>query len=812
MRLNSIESRTAAGGAGAGATVLSSSAESSSESTQVIPGRMIPIGTSDYRVLREKEGGSFKRTHADKSLFIYDFLNVDDVVTLITRPRRFGKSMLLSMVYYFLAHPDITATDTSSLFEDTLLLKKHPEFNVYQEKNPVIYIDFKGISGETAGKIISRSQDKIRELYQTYKTILMESEKLNSDEKKFVDLLSSIEPSIISTIPEEYYSLRGLKTLSQYLHKHYEKQVYILIDEYDTPLNHAQQKGFLEEVIGFYKDMLGAALKGNSALAKGLMVGILRLSKDSMLSDLNNLRVFTVLDDRYQSYFSFTESEVSQILRYHPHSPETFSKQMKTWYNGYQIGMLSPLTIYNPWSVLQAIEDKKLMPYWETTATDDWIEKILLQGNKTIKQDLIRLMSGEVILCEVDTHVRFDNLKDDPRALWSLLLFTGYLTSVGYSEDEAGGISHYQLKIPNYEIRGMYERIFLTWITSEEKSYSIILSDLVHEPYKTDSFLKKLNEFFLGVMSQYELNYEGAYHAFMAALSSPLSPSYYIYSNKESGQGRPDLILIPREGQGKRAFIFEFKKVNEIDEISGALQEASDQIWKKRYVSQLSSHPYIKELMCIGQVFWKKLAILSHEVAGLSWKEGALNIERNTDSRVLVYESIDGCIHAVKMSEESLELMKAACRESVAERMGGGAAASASVAVRSMVTRRGRQRSLERESTSIVSSGGVVAADKKKSEEDGAARNPASKRFKHEESRTAGAIEEEARSAAVDTLMTSVSSSKILQTRLTVAAKTSLISTSLPRLFERPATHSSSYTLEGSAEKPANGGAGKAPG
>lgn len=793
MKPGSIESKGAGGAGSAAAAASSSSSESLLENTQVICGSMIPIGTSDYRTLREKKDGLFKRTHADKSLFIYDFLTVDDMVTLITRPRRFGKSMLLSMVYYFLAHPDIAATDTSSLFDGTLLLKRHPEFNAYQGKNPVIYIDFKEISGDTAAKIISRLQDKIRELYQTYKTILMESEKLNSDEKDFVKLLSSIDPSIISTIPEEYYSVRGIKTLSQYLHKHYEKQVYILIDEYDTPLNHAQQKGFLEEIIGFYKDMLGAALKGNSALAKGLMVGILRLSKDSMLSDLNNLRVFTVLEDRYQSYFSFTESEVSQILRYHP-SSEAFTKQVKAWYNGYQIGTLTPLTIYNPWSVLQAVRDGKLMPYWEATATDEWIKKILLEGNETVKQDLIVLISGATISCEVDTRVRFHDLKNDAKALWSLLLFTGYLTSVGYSEDEESEISHYELKIPNREIRKMYERIFSAWINSKAESYSIILADLVHKPYKVNSFLKKLNQFFLGVMSQYELSYEGAYHAFMAALSSPLSGSYHIYSNKESGQGRPDLVLIPREGKGERGFIFEFKKVNEIAEISDALQEASKQIWEKRYVSQLSSHPYLKELMCIGQVFWKKLAVLSHEVVELSWKkEEGLSIERNVDNRVLVYEGLDADIHEVKMSEESLELMKAAFektyRESIAEKVGGGAAASAAAAtVRSMTTRRGRQRPLESESMSSVSLWRAVV-DKKKSEE-GEARSSASKRLRHDEGATESVVGE-ARSA--------------------VGINSSAIKTASPRLFERSAVHIS-LTREDASEKPANGGAGKAPG
>lgn len=321
MMPGSIESKDTGGASSAAAA--SSSSESLLENTQVICGSMIPIGTSDYRTLREKEATLFKHTHADKSLFIYDFLSVADTVTLITRPRRFGKSMLLSMVYYFLGHPDIVGIDTSSLFKGTLLLSRHPDFSVYQGNNPVIYIDFKGIHGETSKDLINQLQDKIRELYQFYKPILLGSEKLNADEKEFVKLLSTMDESVFASIPKERYSLRGIKTLSQYLHKHYERQVYILIDEYDSPLNHAQQKGFLEEIIGFYKDMLGAALKGNSALAKGLMVGILRLSKDSMLSDLNNLSVYTVLDDRYQAYFSFTESEVSQILRYHP-SPEAF--------------------------------------------------------------------------------------------------------------------------------------------------------------------------------------------------------------------------------------------------------------------------------------------------------------------------------------------------------------------------------------------------------------------------------------------------------------------------------------------------------
>lgn len=565
--------------------------------------RRIPVGVDNFAELV-----SNNYLFCDKTLMIKELLDRGDKVSLITRPRRWGKSLNMSMLHHFFSSTTSLGQNTLGLF-DRLNIGRvdQGKYLNYQGQFPVIFISLKDVNEPSFEQAIQKIGLLVQALYLEHRELL-NSDRLNDSDKKLFQSIASNQVEM-STLEE------SLKILSRYLYRHHDQKVYILIDEYDTPLNNAYGK-YLDAMTAFMRNFLGAALKSNESLEQGVMTGIFRVSKNSMLSGLNNLETYTLLDDEYKHYFGFSESEVQSLFT--QKNVAIKFDEVRNWYNGYKSG---DLIVYNPWSIMSCLKrDGKFDVYWINTANSDLIKETMVNADPQTKSLFETLIHGKSIRLHIDKHVTFDTLKENPTAFWSLLLFAGYLRAESSSLDIQSGFYLCELTIPNQEVRTLYNRYMIEWFSAPIGmiQYYSFLDHLIKG--HVEKFTAALADYLLKAASIFDVGNnqgESFYHGFVLALIASLNTSHFIYSNRETGRGRCDIMIIPRENNQHLGIILEFKHVKKDDDLGEAAQQALKQIENNHYPTEVKNHHHITQLLKIGIAFSGKSVLSAFEKVSL---------------------------------------------------------------------------------------------------------------------------------------------------------------------------------------------------
>ena len=539
--------------------------------------RTVAIGQQDFGTVREK--GYF---YIDKTRFIKEWWESGDSVTLINRPRRFGKTLTMSMVEKFFS---ISHAGRADLFEGTEIWE-YGEYREQQGTYPVIFLSFadvKETNFQDARKMIGYI---IEQLYSQH-DFLLEGDLLNEKEKRFF--------RNVTAEMENYVFSASLKTLSNYLYRYYGKKVIILLDEYDTPMQEAYIKGYWRELVELTRSLFNAAFKTNPFLERAVMTGITRVSRESVFSDLNNLEVITSTSDKYADIFGFTEEEVASALGEFGLSDQ--EKEVREWYDGFTFGKLAD--IYNPWSIVNYLDKKRAGAYWANTSSNSLIEKLLRESNSDIKQSFECLLAGETLHMEIDEQIVYDQLNIKKNATWSLLLASGYLkvTEAVFSEEE--GRTYYDLTLTNREVRIMFENMIRGWF-AENNSYNAFIKALLLDDVKAMNLY--MNRVALETFSYFDTGKapsleepERFYHGVVLGLMVELAGRYILTSNRESGFGRYDVMLEPKRAEDN-AYIIEFK-VQDTDEkeLADTVQDALRQIDRQNYETALAAKGITRE-------------------------------------------------------------------------------------------------------------------------------------------------------------------------------------------------------------------------
>lgn len=535
--------------------------------------RKIGIGNQDFETVRKQ--GYF---YIDKTKFIREWWECGDEVTLITRPRRFGKTLNMSMLEKFFS---VDYANRGELFEG-LSIWQEENYQQLQGTYPVIFLSFANIKETSyydAKKMICQN---ITKLYNKF-DFLMDSDKLNDKEKAFYQN--------VSADMENYVAADSLNALSGYLMKYYGKKVIILLDEYDTPMQEAYVNGYWQELVGFTRSLFNSTFKTNPYLERAIMTGITRVSKESIFSDLNNLKIVTTTSDKYADCFGFTEKEVFAALKEYGLSDR--EQQVKDWYDGFTFGKQSD--IYNPWSVINFLDDEKVGPYWANTSSNGLVGKLIREGSPEVKKIFEQLIRGDSFWMEIDEQIIYNQLSARKNAVWSLLLASGYLKVKDYkSYMSEYGIwkEEYELTLTNLETKIMFVNMVRGWFDNVSSDYNDFIRALIAGDIKAmNIYMNKVtSEMFSSFDTgnkKSERQPERFYHGFVLGLIVELADRYVVTSNRESGFGRYDVMLEPRNMKND-AIILEFKVQDENEnELSDTVQEALRQIEEKKYQANL---------------------------------------------------------------------------------------------------------------------------------------------------------------------------------------------------------------------------------
>ena len=539
--------------------------------------RTVAIGQQDFGTVREK--GYF---YIDKTRFIKEWWESGDSVTLINRPRRFGKTLTMSMVEKFFS---ISHAGRADLFEGTEIWE-YGEYREQQGTYPVIFLSFAEVKETNFQDARKKIGYIIEQLYSQH-DFLLEGDLLNEKEKRFF--------RNVTAEMENYVFSASLKTLSNYLYRYYGKKVIILLDEYDTPMQEAYIKGYWRELVELTRSLFNAAFKTNPFLERAVMTGITRVSRESVFSDLNNLEVITSTSDKYADIFGFTEEEVASALGEFGLSDQ--EKEVREWYDGFTFGKLAD--IYNLWSIVNYLDKKRAGAYWANTSSNSLIEKLLRESNSDIKQSFECLLAGETLHMEIDEQIVYDQLNIKKNATWSLLLASGYLkvTEAVFSEEE--GRTYYDLTLTNREVRIMFENMIRGWF-AENNSYNAFIKALLLDDVKAMNLY--MNRVALETFSYFDTGKapsleepERFYHGVVLGLMVELAGRYILTSNRESGFGRYDVMLEPKRAEDN-AYIIEFK-VQDTDEkeLADTVLDALRQIDRQNYETALAAKGIARE-------------------------------------------------------------------------------------------------------------------------------------------------------------------------------------------------------------------------
>lgn len=548
------------------------------------PKKPLPIGVSDFK------SATTNYYYVDKTLLIRDFLNAIPMVSLFTRPRRFGKTLNMDMLRVFF---EKTPEDTSIYFKDKYIWQCGDYYTKHQGQYPVIFLSFKDV--------------KCSSWQETFQKIskLISLEFIRHSELESSSVLSSYEKEQYHRFASENINevdcQMGLQLLSLLLHKHYDKECVIIIDEYDTPIQQGHLCDFYNEIVDFMRNFFSGGLKDNPHLAFGFLTGILRVANESILSGMNNLKTNSILDNNYSSYFGFTNEEVRDMLAYYDY--EDKYQEICEWYDGYRFGNSE---IFNPWSVINYISDQCFpKAFWQSTGSNDIIGEIIGTATPEINENLYKLFCGNTVTTYVDTSVIYPEVQNNPNSIYSFLLVAGYL-KVAEIYPQNDGNYMCDVAIPNKEILYVYEKEVLNRTNQNNVSISIHQAIFSKDTSKLQSLLE---DFMLKSISTMDGASEAFYHGMMLGLCAVLGSQFKVRSNRESGLGRFDIELLPMV-KGIPGFIFEFKHTKDINvDLDSLANSALKQIEDMKYDTELNDFG-VEDIVKIGIAFRQKSAVV----------------------------------------------------------------------------------------------------------------------------------------------------------------------------------------------------------
>ena len=537
--------------------------------------RTVSIGHQNFSTLREND-----YFYIDKTGFIREWWENGDSVTLIARPRRFGKTLTMSMVEQFFS---VEYADRSELFEG-LSVWQDEKYRSLQGTFPVISLSFANVKEPRFESAVQRICQLLTDLYSR-NSFLLEGELLTGEEKVFFRSVKMDMPQVVATL--------AVHKMSEFLYRYYGKKVIILLDEYDTPMQEAFVNGYWEELVSFERNFFNSAFKTNPWLDRALMTGITRVSKESIFSDLNNLVVITTTSELYAEYFGFTQKEVDDALNEYQW-PEQ-KDIVKEWYDGFTFG--NKKDIYNPWSIINFLKSGKVGTYWANTSANSLVGKLIREGSRDIKLSFEQLLQGKTIRTSIDEQIVFNQLNQDENAIWSLLLASGYLKVVSYkaaNPEKDDWQQEYELALTNLEVRLMFYNMVRSWFAGSGSDYNEFVKALLQDDL--DAMNEYMNRVALSTFSYFDTGNkpgghtqpERFYHGFVLGLMVDLADRYTVSSNRESGFGRYDIMLEPKK-TGEDAIILEFKVRNPRKEesLEDTVQSALVQIEDKNYARLL---------------------------------------------------------------------------------------------------------------------------------------------------------------------------------------------------------------------------------
>ena len=536
--------------------------------------RAIGIGNQDFEKVRVNN-----IFYIDKTNFIQEWWEAEDEVTLITRPRRFGKTLNMSMLEKFFS---VNYSGRGSLFQG-LNIWEYEAYREIQGTYPVLFVSFAGIKENSYAGVRESICRVIEEQYNKC-DYLLEGTLLNEKEKAFYQKVS-VEMS-------DSEAAASLRALSDFLGRYYGKKVIILLDEYDTPMQEAYVNGYWDELVAFTRNLFNSTFKTNPYLERAVMTGITRVSKESIFSDLNNLKVVTATSSKYTDSFGFTEGEVFAALKEYGLSGQ--EQNVKNWYDGFSFGERKD--IYNPWSIINFLDEKRVGAYWANSSSNKLVGKLIKEGSPNIKKAFEDLLNGKSLCMEIDEQIAYNQLNEKKNAVWSLLLASGYLKVSGRAFEERTGHMRYELALTNKEVHIMFADMVQDWFSGSEDYNDFIRALLLDDIKAMNVYMNRVS---IEMFSSFDTGRrpsgkrpECFYHGFVLGLMVELSDRYVITSNRESGFGRYDVMLEPRMAEGGIAsndgILMEFKVQEEDEkELSDTVRNALRQIKEKGYQSSL---------------------------------------------------------------------------------------------------------------------------------------------------------------------------------------------------------------------------------
>ena len=562
--------------------------------------RTLGIGKQDFEKVRKENA-----FYIDKTKFIREWWESEDDVTLITRPRRFGKTLNMSMLEKFFS---VQFAGRADLFCG-LAIWEDEKYRRLQGTYPVLFISFADVKETTYIQTKKKICRIIKALYNKY-DFLLENDLLNESEKN--DFLN------ISVDMEDNEASYSLKALSDYLLRYYKKKVIILLDEYDTPMQEAYVNGYWDELVSFTRSLFNATFKTNPYLERAIMTGITRVSKESIFSDLNNLQVITTTSGKYMDCFGFTEEDVFAAIDEYGLSEKR--QEVKKWYDGFTFGKQKD--IYNPWSILNYLDKRQIGTYWANSSSNSLAGKLIREGSRNVKESFEFLLQGKSIIMELDEQIIYDQLGEDESAIWSLLLASGYLKVKNrstYTTDFGEWRQEYELELTNFEVGAMFRQMIRKWFSRSAGGYNDFIKALLLDDVKgMNVYMNKVAmatfSYFDTGKSPSEEAPERFYHGFVLGLMVEMADRYVLTSNRESGFGRYDVMLEPRRS-GDVGIIMEFKVQDRTEEkeLSDTVDAALKQIKEKEYKTVLIEKGISKEKIrsygfafCGKQVLIKK--------------------------------------------------------------------------------------------------------------------------------------------------------------------------------------------------------------